>query len=117
MCGARFWQLGTLERLPAGNSDRSDPNCLDSDCVILRILKTIVKQIFQKIPRKPRGEPLAAIDQSRNGSTGSAKMAQFMAAANSIATFGTIPMIDPPPIASQGPTGASGEDDRTRFGG
>jgi hypothetical protein len=41
-------------RLPAGNSDRFDPNCLDSGCIILRVLKTIVKQTFQKIPRKPR---------------------------------------------------------------
>jgi hypothetical protein len=41
-------------RLPAGNSDRFDPNCLDSGCVILRVRKSIVKQTFQKIPRKPR---------------------------------------------------------------
>jgi hypothetical protein len=48
----RFRQLGSLGRLPAGNSDRSEPNCLESDRVILRILRTIVKQILQKIPRK-----------------------------------------------------------------
>ena len=41
-------------RLPAGNSDRFDPDSLDSGCVILRVLKTDVKQTFQKIPGKPR---------------------------------------------------------------
>jgi len=52
MCRARFWQLRSLGRLPAGNSDRSEPNCLESDRVILRILRSIVKQILQKTPRK-----------------------------------------------------------------
>ena len=50
--------------------------------MILRILKTIVNQTFQKYRENQGGIPLAAIDRSRNGSGGCAKMAQFLADAN-----------------------------------
>jgi hypothetical protein len=52
ICRAWFGQLGFLGRLPAGNSDRSESNRREPTWVILRILRSVVKQILQKMPRK-----------------------------------------------------------------
>lgn len=86
-CACNRW-LRDPQQLPGGNSDPSarvvhNTTSHRSARSIHRV-ETICRQEFsQENPEKSRQrEPLPAIEESRNGSSGSAKMAHFLTAAD-----------------------------------
>src|SRR5271170_812224 len=71
---------------PATRIDLS-PNVLNQTALFLEPCEASSSRIFKKYRENEPREPLAAIDRSQNGSTGSAILAQCLAAANTRANM------------------------------